>query len=507
MGRLVALERLHAGAAGVELRGRRLALRPRGLELRLRRCEVGGKGPILGRIGVELHADLCHLRHRGVEQRTNVGQLLLRGAGDSDLPAAFRFRFHPRGVDVAMRFDCRVEIVIGGVGALGLALHVSAQGVGLGSGVGQFVAESLELAVDVRELVPERLGVAMSFTELAAQRLRVRVRVSELVADRLGLSVRFREIGALRFSLGFRFGEVGEQYVRLRLQLGEGRRQTFGALSLDPQLFVRGVERRPRLGLRLFGGGARLTQSIVELRSLGTRGVEVTRQPRGFGNCRVEQTPALAEIALGRGARVALLPRFILGFEPLGVDVSVGLDRGVEIAVERLGALDFLLQLLAFLLQLLAEEIAIGLGVVEDTGEALVLGALDVEVVLHRLHGGLRFLLYLLCGDTRGRPGGRVEFADELLDFLVGFRGWRAPFLDASRRSFERLAKSAELLYGRLHLAHEQPVDESGRFLCGVVAKFHWGRGRCGPANHANAGTAPKTRNSAQFRAGDYRTR
>ena len=194
--------------------------------------------------------------------------------------------------------------------------------------------------------------------------------------------------------------------------------------------------------------------------------------------------------------------------------MSVGLDRGVEIAVERLGALDFLLQLLAFPLQLLAFPlqllaygVAFGLGVVEDTGEALVLGALDVEVVLHRLHGGLRFLLYLLRGDTRCRPGGRIEFADELLDFLVGFRGRRAPFLDASRRSFERLAKGAELLYGRLHLAHEQPVDESGRFLCGVVAKFHWGRGRCGPANHANAGTAPKARNSAQFRAGALSTR
>ena len=204
------------------------------------------------------------------------------------MPAAFRFRFHPRGVDVAVRFDCRVEIVIGGVGALGLTLQVGAQGVGLGSGVGQFVAESLELAVDVRELVPERLGVAMSFTELTAQCLSVRVRVSQLVADRLGLSVRFREIGALRFSLGFRFGEIGEQYVRLRLQLGEGRRQTFGALALDPQLLVRGVERRPRLGLRLVGGGACLTQSIVELRRFRAGSVEVTRQPRGFGHRRVE---------------------------------------------------------------------------------------------------------------------------------------------------------------------------------------------------------------------------
>ena len=54
--------------------------------------------------------------------------------------------------------------------------------------------------------------------------------------------------------------------------------------------------------------------------------------------------------------------------------MSVGLDRGVEIAVERLGALDFLLQLLAFSLQLLAfplqllaDGVAIGLGVVENT--------------------------------------------------------------------------------------------------------------------------------------------
>ena len=288
------------------------------------------------------------------------------------------------------------------------------------------------------------------------------------------------------------------------MQPGDRRRQALGALALDPQLFVRRVERRPGRGLGLIGSGARVAQSIVELRRLGARRVKVTRQPRCFGDRRVEQPPTLGEVVLGSSAGVALLPCFVLGFEPLSVNVSVGLYRGVEIAVERLGTLDFLLQplafllqLLAFLVQLLAKGVAQALDVVEDAGEALVLGALGVEVVLHRLHGGLGVLLYFWAATRAAVPAAVLSFRMSSCTSWSASGDGYAPFLDTSRRSFKRLAESAELLYGRLHLAHEEPVDESGRFLCGVVAKVHWGRGRCGPATHANAGAGPKARNSA----------
>ena len=106
----------------------------------------------------------------------------------------------------------------------------------------------------------------------------------------------------------------------------------------------------------------------------------------------------------------------------------------------------------------------------QRTSQPLVLGPLHVEVVLHRLECRLRFLLDFLGGHARRRPGGRVQPPNELLD-LVRCAG-RALFYPA-RGGVESVAKVAEMLYKRLGLAGQQPAEQGGRFLCGVVAEFH----------------------------------
>ena len=84
---------------------------------------------------------------------------------------------------------------------------------------------------------------------------------------------------------------------------------------------------------------------LVQIRRFGARAVELARQARGVGDRGIEEAAALGEVLFGRRAGARLLAHFGFGFEPLRVDVGVRLDGGVEIAVERLGPLGFLLEL------------------------------------------------------------------------------------------------------------------------------------------------------------------
>ena len=56
----------------------------------------------------------------------------------------------------------------------------------------------------------------------------------------------------------------------------------------------------------------------------------------------------------------------------------------------------------------------------ERARQALVLGALRVEVLLDHFERRLGLLLDFLGGDLRGRAGGRIQAANQLLDVLIG---------------------------------------------------------------------------------------
>ena len=316
------------------------------------------------------------------------------------------------------------------------------------------------------KVAPHGVGLRPGVGQLGAQGLDLTVRLRQLAADGCRLRVRLRQVRALRFGLGLGFGEVGQQDVGLRLHFGQRDRQPLAAFAFAAQLLVRRVERGLRVRARLFGRGVRRAQLLAQIRRFGARAVELAREAGGVGNRGVEEAAALGEVLFGRRPGARLLAHLGFGFEPLRVDVGVRLDGGVEIAVERLGPL-------GFFLKLVPQRLGLALDVGQRARQPLVLGALRVEVLLDHLERRLGLLLDFLGGDLRGRAGGRIQPANQLLDVLVG--SWRAGsgVLYASRGGVERVAKTAELLDGCLCLAGQQPAEQGGRFLCGVVAEFH----------------------------------
>ena len=136
------------------------------------------------------------MRNRGVEYRTNVGELGLgrrRGNGES---LGLTFRLDPGGVDVGVRLDRRIEIAVDRFGAFRLAREIGALG-----------AQTVDLAACI--------------AELAAERLRLTVNVSQLTANGVGLRVCIGQVGPVLFGLRFRLGKIRQQDVRLRLHFGE----------------------------------------------------------------------------------------------------------------------------------------------------------------------------------------------------------------------------------------------------------------------------------------------
>ena len=76
-----------------------------------------------------------------------------------------------------------------------------------------------------------------------------------------------------------------------------------------------------------------------------TCGVELARQPCRVGDRGVEQPAAVGEVLFRGRAGGCLLPEFGLRLEASRVDVGVGLDGRVEIAVDGLGSLGLLQEL------------------------------------------------------------------------------------------------------------------------------------------------------------------
>ena len=174
--------------------------------------------------------------------------------------------------------------------------------------------------------------------------------------------------------------------------------------------------------------------------------------------------------------------------------MGVGLDGRVEIAVNGLGSL-------SLFEELFPECLGVRLQLAERPRQALVVGALAAELFLHPFEDGLRFLLDFLGRDLRRRAGCSIETANQFLHILIGFGRSRTPVFYPSRCGIEGVTKTAEMLDGCLCLAGQQPAEQGGRFLCGVVAEFH--RVRLigvGPAGFATVGpgqNGQKTQNSA----------
>ena len=88
-------------------------------------------------------------------------------------------------------------------------------------------------------------------------------------------------------------------------------------------------------------------QPFLQRRGLGPRVVKLARQSRGIGDRRVEQLANLGQV-LFCGRRAPACFRVSASASSRAcVDVGVGLDGGIEVAVERLGALRLFLNLLA----------------------------------------------------------------------------------------------------------------------------------------------------------------
>ena len=145
------------------------------VELGVRGAQVGRERPVLGGVGVELHAETRGLVDRRVEKRANLGQVLFGRRDCRRLAAALGFGFHARRVDVGVGLDRGIEIAVDGVGALGLPAEVGAEPFGLGPGVG--------------ELGPEPVGLPKCVGQLAAERIDLRVCVGELASKRLDLAM------------------------------------------------------------------------------------------------------------------------------------------------------------------------------------------------------------------------------------------------------------------------------------------------------------------------------
>ena len=322
------------------------------------------------------------------------------------------------------------------------------------------------LAVGVAEVSPHSVGLRPRVGQLGAQGVDLTVRLRQLAADGCRLGMRLRQVRALRFGLGLGFGEVGQQDVGLGLYLGQRDRQALAALAFATQLLVRRVERGLGVRARLFGRGVRRAELLAQIRRFGARALELARQACGVGDRGIEEAADLGEVLFGRRPGARLLAHLGFGFEPLRVDVGVRLDGGVEIAVERLGTL-------GFLLELVPQRLGLALDFGERARQPLVLAALRVEVALDHLERRLGLLLDFLGGDLRGRTGGRIQPANQLLDVLIGSGRAGSGILYAPRGGVERVAQTAEMLDGCLCLAGQQPAEQGGRFLCGVVAEFH----------------------------------
>jgi hypothetical protein len=112
------------GALGRVERGERVALRL------LRFTARGGDRTverfILGARLLELARELAVIRRRLIERAPGVGEILLGVLPRLGLLTKGGFRLDARRVDLRVRLDCRVEIAIGGVRTLGLALDFCA---------------------------------------------------------------------------------------------------------------------------------------------------------------------------------------------------------------------------------------------------------------------------------------------------------------------------------------------------------------------------------------------